>query len=175
MLRHLSLRWGNFQACREKVRQDIFVLWSGDLFVGSDVATEKETLMLLFPYFVGLNQIEMSGRARNRHCRLLSLVNFGAFTTKRSQRKQVEVGEGGEGGGENNLLPSIHTHQLEAPSRSRCRRCLRILAIFRPAAPDENSSPLLFFFLSSCRMLPSHLFRREKKSGNCREYGYSGE
>lgn len=132
--------------------------------------------MLLFPYFVGLNQIEMSERARNRHCRLLSLVNFGAFTTKRSQRKQVEVGEGGGGGGgENNLLPSIHTHQLEAPSRSRCRRCLRILAIFRPAAPDENSSPLLFFFLSSCRMLPSHLFRREKKSGNCWEYGYSGE
>lgn len=147
MLRHLSLRWGNFQACREKVRQDIFVLWSGDLFVGSDVATEKETLLLFFPYFVGLNQIEMSERARNRHCRLLSLVNFGAFTTKRSQRKQVEVGEGG--GGENNLLPSIHTHQLEAPSRSRCRRCLRILAIFRPAAPDETVRLYFFSFLMS--------------------------
>lgn len=51
--------------------------------------------MLLFPYFVGLNQIEMSERARDRHCCLLSLVNFGAFTSKWPQRKQVRTGRTG--------------------------------------------------------------------------------
>lgn len=100
--------------------------------------------MHCFPYFVGLNQIEMSERARDWHCRLLSLVNFGAFTTKRPQKKQIRRRKGWR---REQLAPEyIHTsRQLEAPSRSRCRRCLRILAIFRPAAPDEATRFFLFF------------------------------
>jgi len=144
-------------------------LWSGDLFVGSDVATEKEMLTLLFPYFMGLNQIEMSERACDRHCHLLSLVNFGAFTTKRPQRKQVK-GEGEEG---NNLLASIYyvhtSRQLEASFRSQCRRCLRILAIFRPAAPDEATCPFIFFFFSyivCCYLTSSPEKRKVATVGN---------
>lgn len=54
-----------------------------DLFVGGD----PDPATLLFPYFVDLNQIEMSERAREWYCRLSSLVNFGAYANKRPRRE----------------------------------------------------------------------------------------
>lgn len=115
--------------------------------------------MLFFPYFVGLNQIEMSERARDRHCRLLSLVNFGAFRIKRQQRKQV----GGQEGGQRAPEYIQTSRQLEAPSRLRCRRCLRILAIFRPAASDEATRLFLFFSFLMLHVAISPVPRREEK------------
>lgn len=53
--------------------------------------------------------------------------------------------------------------QLKAPSRSRCRRCLRILAIFRPAAPDEAARLFLLFSFSMSRVTISPALRREEK------------
>lgn len=116
---------------------------------------KKETLMLLFPYFVDLIQIKMSERVRDWHCRLLSLVNFGAFKTKRPQWKQVQSGRTGRVQLASECMYIYTSRQLEAPSRPRCRRCLRILAIFRPAASDEATCNFLFsLFMSHAAISP---------------------
>lgn len=97
------------------------------------------------------------GKFRSFHDQAVAEETSGSGWGRRRRRRR------------NNLLPRIHTHQLEAPSRSRCRRCLRILAIFRPAAPDENSSPLLFFFfphVACCHLTCSAERRRVATVGS---------
>jgi len=95
-----------------------------------------------------------------RHC-LFSLANFWSPRSSGRAKREEERGTG---------IYSRTSRQLESPSRSRCRRCLRILAIFRPAAPNEAR----FFFLLPIlyRYAPmSHLFPREKAKGERLENG----
>jgi len=56
--------------------------------------------------------------------------------------------------------------QLGNPSRSRCRRCLRILAIFRPAASDKAARfffllPALYRYASISHLFPGEKAKRE--------------
>lgn len=83
----------------------------------------------------------------------------------------TEERDGGARGGVGKHPATKYIHARKAgswrpPSCSRCRRCLRILAIFRPAASDEAGRFLWsLFFLFPCRLI-SPVPRGARTAGN---------
>lgn len=151
-----------FKVClkeRKKVNQDTFVLSSGSICRRRHGYRKRDADAPL-SLFRGLeSDWNVRTRSRERNCRLLSLVDFEAFTNISSRRGKRRKGTA--------CAPEcIHIYtgrQLKAPSRSRCRRCLRILAIFRPAASDEAARLFLLFSSSMSRATISPALRREEK------------
>jgi len=126
----------------------------------------------------------MPGRARCRALRycLFSLANFWNRRPSGRAKRDEERGTG---------LPRsriyIRTNrQLGNPSRSRCRRCLRILAIFRLAASDKAARfffllPALYRYAPISHLFPGEKAKRERLGNGLRtawrmenEFAYSG-